>query len=141
MNTPAVIFFDGVCNFCNQSVQFVIRRDKRQYFRFAPLQSAYGEAMLRKHQLPVTELGTFLLWEEGRLFTRSTAALRVCRRLGGAWPILYAFIIVPAFLRNAVYDWVARNRYRWFGKRDTCMIPNAAQRALFITEQQPSTHA
>lgn len=133
MSEPAVILFDGVCNFCNSSVQFVIKRDPKRYFRYAPLQSAYGQAELARYGLPVESFGSFVLVEDGKAYTRSTASLRVARKLSGAWPVLYAFIIVPAFLRNMVYEFVAQNRYRWFGKRAQCMIPNAEQRALFLS--------
>lgn len=128
-----MILFDGVCNFCNSSVQFVIKRDPKRYFRYAPLQSAYGQAELARYGLPVESFGSFVLVEDGKAYTRSTASLRVARKLSGAWPVLYAFIIVPAFLRNMVYEFVAQNRYRWFGKRAQCMIPNAEQRALFLS--------
>ncbi len=133
MSEPAVILFDGVCNFCNSSVQFVIKRDPKRYFRYAPLQSAYGQAELARYGLPVESFGSFVLVEDGKAYTRSTASLRVARKLSGAWPVLYAFIIVPAFLRNMVYEFIAQNRYRWFGKRAQCMIPNAEQRALFLS--------
>jgi predicted DCC family thiol-disulfide oxidoreductase YuxK len=133
VSEPAVILFDGVCNFCNSSVQFVIKRDPKRYFRYAPLQSAYGQAELARYGLPVESFGSFVLVEDGKAYTRSTASLRVARKLSGAWPVLYAFIIVPAFLRNMVYEFIAQNRYRWFGKRAQCMIPNAEQRALFLS--------
>lgn len=133
MDQHAVILFDGVCNFCNSSVQFVIKRDSKRYFRYAPLQSEFGQNQLKRYGLPLESFGSFILIEDDKAFTRSTAALRVARKLSGAWPVLYGCIVIPAFLRNMVYEFVAQNRYRWFGKRDACMIPTAEQRALFLS--------
>ena len=133
MDQHAVILFDGVCNFCNSSVQFVIKRDSKRYFRYAPLQSEFGQTQLKRYGLPLESFGSFILIEDDKAYTRSTAALRVARKLSGAWPVLYGCIVIPAFLRNMVYEFVAQNRYRWFGKRDACMIPTAEQRALFLS--------
>ena len=133
MEEHAVILFDGVCNFCNSSVQFVIRRDPKRYFRFAPLQSEYGQTQLKRYGLPLESFGSFILIENNKAYTRSTASLRVARKLSGGWSLLYGFILVPAFLRNMVYEFVAQNRYRWFGKKDACMIPTAEQRTLFLS--------
>lgn len=126
------MLFDGVCNLCDQTVQFVLKRDKKGYFKFAALQSEAGQALLEQHQLPTEDFDSFVLLENGKLYQRSTAALRVCRRLGGAWPLLYAFIIVPPFIRNAVYNWVSRNRYRWYGKKETCMMPKPEWQERFL---------
>lgn len=130
--THPVILFDGVCNLCNASVQFVIRHDPRHHFRFASLQSEYGKKILAEHQLPPDDYGSFLLLEDGRLYKQSTAALRVARKLNAAWPLLYGFVIVPPFIRNAVYNFVARNRYKWFGKKEACWVPTPALKQLFI---------
>lgn len=127
-----VIYFDGVCNLCNGSVQFVIKRDKAGKFRFAPLQSRAGQAILARNGLSGEHFTSFLLSENGKLYRRSTAALRVVRRLPGAWPLLYGFIIVPPFIRNAVYDFIARNRYRWFGKKEACMVPTPELKSRFL---------
>ncbi len=132
MESKAVMLFDGVCNLCDQTVQFVLKRDKKGYFKFAALQSEAGQALLEQHQLPTEDFDSFVLLENGKLYQRSTAALRVCRRLGGAWPLLYAFIIVPPFIRNAVYNWVSRNRYRWYGKKETCMMPKPEWQERFL---------
>lgn len=88
--------------------------------------------MLRGYDLPVTQSGSFILKEDEKIFTRSSAALRVAKKLNGGWPLLYAFIIVPPFIRNAVYDWVAKNRYKWFGKKEDCWIPSKELNALFL---------
>ena len=127
-----VILFDGVCNLCNASVDFVMARDRRERFRFGSLQSEFGRETMAGHGQDPEALNSFALLEDGTLYTRSTAALRVARRLGGAWPLLYVFILVPRFLRDAVYGWIARNRYRWFGKSDTCRLPTAEEKARFV---------
>lgn len=127
-----LILFDGVCNFCNASVNFIIRRDPGKVFRFAPLQSTAGQGLLKKFSLASTDLDTMVLIESDRAFTRSTAGLKIARRLSGLWPLLYAFLIVPRFLRDAVYNVVARNRYRWWGKRDACMVPTPEVKERFL---------
>ncbi len=126
------MLFDGVCNLCNASVDFIVKRDGRAAFRFASLQSEAGEALLRRFQLPTDEHRSLVLVEGDRHYTRSSAALRIARRLGGLWPVFYAFIVVPRFLRDAVYDLVARNRYHWFGKRDTCRVPTPELKSRFL---------
>lgn len=127
-----VILFDGVCNFCNSSVQFVIKRDPKHQFRFASLQSQYGQQVLAQHQLPQHEFNSFIFIENGEMYTKSTAALKVAKQLSGLWPMLYGFIIIPSFIRDAVYNFIAQNRYRWFGKREACMLPSPQQRQLFL---------
>ena len=126
-----IIFFDGVCNLCNSSVQFVIKRDKEGKFRFASLQSGAGQEMLLQNQLSQNDFNSFLLYEDGKLFTRSTAALRVLSQLKG-WKWVGVFQWVPPFIRNAVYNLVARNRYKWFGKKDECMIPTPELKSRFL---------
>lgn len=127
-----VILFDGVCNLCNSSVQFVIKRDKNGTFRFAALQSEAANQLLKNFQHQKMDLTTIILVQGNQLWTKSDAALRIAKKLSGAWPLLYAFIVVPRFLRNAVYDWIARNRYQWFGKKDECMIPTPELRQRFL---------
>jgi predicted DCC family thiol-disulfide oxidoreductase YuxK len=128
----SIILFDGVCNLCNGAVQFIIRRDPPGHFKFAALQSNAGEALLQQFQIKAGEAGTIILIEGAQYFTRSTAALRIAKRLRGLWPLVYAAILVPPFLRNAVYDYIARNRYRWFGHRDQCMIPTPEMKKRFL---------
>lgn len=130
----AIILFDGVCNFCNSSVNFIMKRDARGYFRFAPLQSPRGQELQERFGLETDRLETFVLVEGERAHLRSAAALRIARRLGGLYPLLYAFIIVPPFIRDFVYGWFARNRYRWFGKRDECMVPTPDMRDRFLPD-------
>lgn len=129
--TQPVVFFDGVCNFCNSSVQFIIRHDRKKQFLFAPLQSALGMEALSRFQGKVTD--SVVLYYKGRLFAKSDATLNIARLLDGAWKLCYAGIILPRFVRNAMYDLVARNRYKWFGKKDECMIPSPELRARFIS--------
>ncbi|HWQ15765.1 MAG TPA: thiol-disulfide oxidoreductase DCC family protein [Roseiflexaceae bacterium] len=128
-----IILFDGVCNLCQRSVRFIIERDERGLFRFASLQSATGRRLLAEHGLETPdEPESIVLIEGGQATTASTAALRIARRLRGAWPLLYALVVVPRPLRDAVYRFVARHRYRWFGRQETCMVPSPALRARFL---------
>jgi predicted DCC family thiol-disulfide oxidoreductase YuxK len=133
-DAAAIVLFDGVCNLCDQSVQFIIQRDPKQHFKFAPLQSDLAKDLLQRHDLNPKDLERVVLIENGKAYTHSTASLRVVRHLSGAWPLLYVFILVPRFIRNAVYRWVARNRYRWFGKKDACMMPTPENRARFLVD-------
>lgn len=127
-----IIFFDGVCNLCNSTVDFLISRDKKRHFRYASLQSDAGQAMLRKHNLPTSEFGSFLYLDGDTLHTKSSGALRVAVKLGGLWSLMGIFLIIPPFIRNAVYDLIAKHRYRWFGKRETCRLPTPEERTLFL---------
>jgi predicted DCC family thiol-disulfide oxidoreductase YuxK len=133
MKQQPVILFDGVCNFCNSAVNFVIKRDKKAQVQFAPLQSDKGRLFLRQYGLPAAEMKSFVFIEEGKAYTQSTAALRVCRYLNGLWPLCYGFIIVPKFLRDGIYNWIAKNRYKWFGVREQCMMPSPEVRTRFIS--------
>ena len=134
VESQPIILFDGICNLCNHTVQFVIRHDPGAKFKFASLQSDIGRKLSTHFGLATTEPGSFVLIENNKAFTRSTAALKVAKRLKGLPGLLYAFIIVPPFIRNGVYDIVAKNRYKWFGKKDTCMIPNASEQSRFLND-------
>jgi predicted DCC family thiol-disulfide oxidoreductase YuxK len=127
-----LLLFDGVCNLCNASVQWVIKHDPKGVFRFASLQSDMGENMLRRFGLPIGELDTVVLVDDGKAYTRSDVPLRIFKKLGGWWAALAVFSVVPKSIRDAVYDWVARNRYRWFGKKDECWLPTPELRARFL---------
>lgn len=127
-----VILFDGVCNLCNASVNFVIDRDPDMQFRFASLQSDFGQEKLKALGKRTDEYSSIVLMDGDRVYERSTAALRVARRLKGAWPLLYAFIVIPPFIRNFVYDFIAKNRYRWFGQEDACRLPSPELKARFL---------
>jgi predicted DCC family thiol-disulfide oxidoreductase YuxK len=125
---PPVVLFDGVCNLCNGAVRFLIARDPSARFRLAALQSEAARRLLGK-QPP---LESIVLVEAGRTYTKSAAALRIALGLRFPWPLLYAFLLVPRPLRDAVYDWVARHRYGWFGKREVCMVPTPEIRGRFL---------
>lgn len=132
MAESAIIFFDGVCNLCNGAVQFVIKRDRREAFKFASLQSDFAKETLSGSALKVTHGDSLVLLENGKLYEQSTAVLRIAKKMSGLWPLLYAFIIVPPFLRNAIYRWVARHRYQWFGKQNQCWVPTRALKSRFL---------
>ena len=127
----AIVLFDGVCNLCDWSVNFIIDRDPSAYFKFASLQSDYGKTRLAEFSIP-TELESIVLIEGGKVYRNSTAALRISRKLSGLWCGLFAFIVVPPFLRNVVYGWVSKNRYRWFGKSDACRVPGSGMAERFL---------
>ncbi|KAA0210032.1 MAG: thiol-disulfide oxidoreductase DCC family protein [Ignavibacteriaceae bacterium] len=134
MNEKKLILFDGVCNLCNSSVNFIIDRDKKDVFRFASLQSEKGRTVIKQFSLPEGEYDSFLLLEKGKLYMRSTAALRVAKHLSGLWTILYVFIVVPKFIRDFIYNLIAKKRYKWFGKTETCRIPTPELKAKFIEQ-------
>lgn len=126
-----VVLFDGECNFCDSSVQFIIKRDVEGVFQFASLQSDAGQELLKKFNVP-DGVDSMILIENGKVYYKSEAALRICRSLKGAWKLLYALIIVPRPLGDLVYDFIARNRYKWFGKKDSCMLPPPHIRKRFL---------
>jgi predicted DCC family thiol-disulfide oxidoreductase YuxK len=127
-----IVFFDGVCNLCTGSVQWIIRRDPHAKFRFASLQGDAGKAFLQQHQLTTGRFNSIILVDNNKVYFRSAAALRITGKLSGAWPLLQALLIIPPFIRNAVYDWIARNRYRWFGKKEACWIPDVLLKDRFL---------
>jgi predicted DCC family thiol-disulfide oxidoreductase YuxK len=127
-----VILFDGVCNLCNGVVQFIIPRDPNRYFYYAALQSDAGYKLRKQYHLSTTEINTFILVQNGEIYTKSTAALLVARKLPGLWSLLAAFIVIPRFLRDPIYDWVSRNRYKWFGQKTECMMPTAETKLRFL---------
>ena len=128
----AVILFDGVCNLCNGIVQFIIERDPHARFQFAPLQSTAAASLLSRYPDHQVLPDSVVLIDDGGLFVKSTAALRVARRLRFPWPVFWIFMLVPRPVRDWVYDFIAAHRYGWFGKRDTCMIPTGEIRGRFL---------
>ncbi len=129
---PSIVLFDGICNLCSGSVLFIIKRDPAGYFRFAALQTDSGRLIMEKYGINLVRTDSLILIENNKLYYQSDAALRISRKLRGAWKLFYAFIIIPPFLRNFFYDLVACNRYRWFGQRATCFLPdeNIGQRFI-----------
>lgn len=127
-----IILFDGVCNLCNSSVTFVIKRDKKDAFRFAALQSEVGQQLIAKFNIDTAQTDSIILIDNDKAYVKSSAALRAARSLSSAWPLLYGFMIVPRFLRNWVYDYIAKNRYKWYGQRESCMIPTPELKAKFL---------
>ena len=132
MNQQPIILFDGVCNFCNSAVNFVIKRNAKTTILFAPMQSEAGQSLLKQYNLPVHDMQSFIFIDKGTVYKQSTAALKVCRYLRGLWPLCYGLIIVPKFIRDGIYNWIARNRYKWFGIRHQCMIPTPEVKARFL---------
>ena len=128
----SIILFDGVCNLCNGAIQFVITRDRNNKFIFASLQSSSGQDLLLKFGLNISDFDSFVLIANQQYYTKSTAALKVAQELGGIWQLLYCFIIIPKFIRDGIYDFVSRNRYKWFGKKDQCMLPTPALKEKFL---------
>lgn len=129
-----VVIFDGVCELCNASVDFILKWEKRAELRFTANQNPPGRLLLESYGEDADAVSTLFLVQDGKLYRRSTAALRVARMLRFPWNLLYGFIIVPAFIRDFFYKLIARNRYRWFGKKDTCRIPTQEEVARFLLE-------
>ena len=126
-----IILFDGICTFCNRSVQFIIHHDPHEHFQFTSLQSDIGKSLLQKHSIPESE-DSLVLIEQNTYYTQSTAALKITRYLNGLLPLLYVFIIIPRPIRNLVYRYIANNRYKWFGKQTTCKIPTTEEKNRFL---------
>jgi predicted DCC family thiol-disulfide oxidoreductase YuxK len=129
-----IILFDGVCNLCQRSVQFVLKHDKKAIFQFGSLQGNTGQKMLKEYALGAETLNTFILIENGKVYTRSTAALRVLKIQGFPWSLGYALVILPRFIRDSVYAWIARNRYRWFGRTEECWLPSPEWSERFLDQ-------
>lgn len=127
-----IILFDGVCNLCNNSVVFIIKRDKKDIFRFAALQSDTGKMLTEKLSIDTSKTDSIILTEGDTYSVKSSAALKIARHLKGGYPLLYGFMILPAFLRNFIYDIIAKNRYKWFGRKESCMIPTPELKAKFL---------
>lgn len=129
-----LILFDGICNLCNSSVQYVIKHDKNDVFFFAPLQSETGQKIINHYNIDTSKIDSILLYSiESGLTCKSTAALKIASKLGFPRNLLTVFIIVPTFIRNWVYDYIAKNRYKWFGKREECMIPTKNLKEKFLS--------
>tara|TARA_B110000003_G_C16582002_1_gene508436 strand:- start:746 stop:1153 length:408 start_codon:yes stop_codon:yes gene_type:complete len=122
-STHSIILFDGVCNLCNGAVNFVIKRDPGNVFKFAPLQEKQGALLLKTHAIDIQKLESIVLIENEKVYIKSSAALRITKKLSGLWPLFFVLLIIPSFIRDGIYDIIAKNRYKWFGKKEQCMIP------------------
>jgi predicted DCC family thiol-disulfide oxidoreductase YuxK len=127
-----VLLFDGVCNLCNGAVNFIIDHDPKGHFKFAALQSDFGQEKLKELGYNQQEFDSLVLLSEDKVYKKSSAALRIAKKLSGLYPLLYVFIIIPPFIRHGVYDIIAKNRYKWWGKRDSCRMPTPELRARFV---------
>ena len=130
--THSIILFDGVCNLCNGAVNFVIKRDPGNVFKFTPLQEKQGVLLLKKHAIDAQKLDSIVLVENKKVYTKSSAALRIARKMSNLWPLFFVLLIIPSFIRDGVYDFIAKNRYKWFGKKEQCMIPTPGLREKFL---------
>jgi len=131
-NGYCIVLFDGVCNLCIGIVNFIIKRDSKEKFKFAALQSESGQAMLKKFNLPTNNFGSFIFIKREKYFIKSTAGLHVLKEIGGVWKLFYILIIIPRPLRDGIYTIIARTRYRIFGKQDTCITPTPEVRQRFL---------
>lgn len=128
-----LILFDGVCNLCNNSINYVIKHDKQNIFMFAPLQGKAGQQIIKHYNIDTSKTDSILLYsEEKGLKIKSSAAIAIASKLGFPRSVLTIFLIVPPFIRNWVYDYIAKNRYKWYGKKDACMIPTPELKAKFL---------
>ncbi len=127
-----LILFDGYCNLCSSSVQFIIKRDKKNQYFFTSLQSDVGKKIIEHFKIDSSKSESVLLVQQNKIYIQSTAALKITKNLSGFWPLLYFFIIIPTFLRNLVYQFIARNRFKWYGKKESCWIPNKELSNRFI---------
>ena len=132
INQKQIILFDGVCNFCNFWVNFVLERDKKNLFRFAALQSEKARELSSRLNIDISNLDTFVLIVGEKFYIKSTAALMVCKKLDSYLKILFPLIILPAFIRDFVYDIIAKNRYKLFGRKESCRIPTQAEKEKFL---------
>jgi predicted DCC family thiol-disulfide oxidoreductase YuxK len=131
--SPPVVLFDGVCKLCNGSVNFILPRDSKGRLKLAPLQSDYGRAVLREHGKNPDAMDSMMLLEGDQLTVKSTAVIRISKYLGGIWPLCMIALVIPPFIRDFIYDIIAKNRYRWFGKYDTCRLPDSGLENRFYS--------
>ena len=132
MREQPVILFDGVCNFCDATVNFIIRQDKKNVFLFAALQSEPGKKLLEEYKIDWKANDSFVVIENGKAYQKSNAALKIYNKLPWYWKWTQVFWIVPRFIRDGVYNFIAKNRYKWFGKKDQCMIPAPGVKDKFL---------
>ena len=128
----SIILFDGVCNLCNSSVNFIIKHDKKKHFLFASLQSDAAKEILLHHSLNKIIFDSIILIEDTIIYEKSTAVLRIAKKLNNGFQLLYVFILIPKILRDKIYDYIAKNRYKWYGKKNTCMLPSKDLKSRFL---------
>jgi predicted DCC family thiol-disulfide oxidoreductase YuxK len=138
IHAKSIIFFDGVCNLCNASIDFIIQRDKKDRFLVGALQDEWSKKVLSKYGVKRDYLDSLVLLENQEIFYKSTAALKIAKSLSGLWPVFYPLIVLPQEFRNVIYDWIATNRYRWFGKKSTCRLPSPEEKVKFLSEENYS---
>ena len=127
-----IILFDGVCNLCDSSINFVIKNDPKSHFVFTALQSKSGKQLIERYNIETSKLDSIILIKNDTAYAKSTAALKIAKSLSKLWPLLYIFIIVPLIIRNGFYDYIAKNRYNWYGKKDACMVPTPELKSRFL---------
>ena len=127
-----IILFDGVCNLCNGAINFIIKHDPKGIFKFASLQGETGKQLLAQHNIDPQETDSIVLIDNDQVSVKSSAALRIAKNLNQGYPLLFGFMIIPTFIRNGVYDFIAANRYKWFGKKESCMLPTPELRTRFL---------
>ena len=132
MSATPVILFDGVCNFCNYWVNFAIERDPEKTLRFTPLQGETAKQLLPQFHIDPTALSSVIFIDSGKAYTQSSAALRICKHLDGGWKLFYGLMIIPKFIRDFFYNIIARNRYKWFGRKESCRVPTPELRERFL---------
>jgi predicted DCC family thiol-disulfide oxidoreductase YuxK len=132
LSDEKIILFDGVCNFCNYWVNFAIKHDRKKKLKFTTLQGEKAKQILPQYNINPTSLSSVIFIDKGKAYTQSSAAIKICKHLNGGWKLFYGLIIVPKFIRDAIYNWIARNRYKWFGKKDSCIVPTSELRERFL---------
>ena len=132
LNANSIVLFDGICNLCNSSVAFIIQHDKKEQFLFASLQSDVAKEILLQFDLKKLNFDSIVLVEKENIYKKSSADLKIAKQLNGSIKLLYAFIIIPHLIRDWVYDYITKNRYKWFGKKDNCMVPSEETKSRFL---------
>lgn len=132
LKNKTILLFDGYCNLCHSSVQFVLKHEKKPEIYFTSLQSKIGIEILNYYSIDPAQTDSLVLIEKNKAYVKSTAALRLAKHLKGIFPIAFSLIIVPAFIRNTVYDFIAKNRYKWYGKKDSCLIQDQNLATRFL---------
>jgi predicted DCC family thiol-disulfide oxidoreductase YuxK len=127
-----IVLFDGICNLCEGTVQFLIKNNKAKNLYFASLQSEFGQSILRNFGLPLDDFSSFIYFENNKIYQQSTAALQVIKHLKGAWPLMGVFVIVPSFIRNGIYNYISKNRFNWFGQKTECWLPSSELKNRFL---------